>query len=412
VNPEELKEYKNIDLDERVGKSGIEKFYEKLLHGSKGVVMQVVDARGKTLKEAEEKPVEKGKNLYLTIDIDLQKKVEDIIKDHRGSAIIINPKNGEILALASNPSFDPNIFSKLIPDSEWDELNNQRAFFNIPIQGTYPPGSTFKALISLFGLESKIINSQSKYVCTGALNIKGLEEKYKCWVYPSSHGAINLKEALKQSCDIFFYLLAKSFDINLFERFAVTYGGLTEKTGIDLSFEESGFLGSPDWKKKYVGYPWYDGDSMNLGIGQGYLSVTPMQMVKIYSKIANNGVNITPHLLLKTDDNKGFYDFYPLSNKEIYSVKEENIRLVRQDLVSVTEPGGTAYGLNFDNIKVAAKTGTAEGTTGVHLWLISIVPADNPEIVALVMFENSTKQLASELVPYLKQILQYYFKGG
>ncbi len=403
----ELDYYKNLTLDERVGKSGLEKYYEDLLHGEKGRIVQIVSASGKVLDEMEEKPAKKGENIFLTIDLGLQKKVEEVIGDNYGTGIIIDVKKGELLACASNPSFDPNIFSKDISDEEWQALNKKRAFFNIAIQGVYPPGSTFKSLISLYALSKNVINTETKYFCGGSLNVKGLEEKYKCWVFPSSHGWLNLKDALKYSCDIFFYQLAKDLKIENFIEFAIKFGGITKKTGVDLPYENEGFLGSPNWKKKYIGDEWFDGDSMNLGIGQGYILVTPLQMAKLYLKIANGGKELVPHLLLKTESNKTFNDFYILKEDDYLVEKKYNDILIDY-LKGVTEIGGTAYGLNIDGVKVAAKTGTAEGPNGEHLWLISIYPAEDPQIVALIMFENSKYQFASKLTPYMENILSYY----
>ncbi|HPO28651.1 MAG TPA: penicillin-binding protein 2 [Caldisericia bacterium] len=403
----ELEIYNNLTLNERVGKSGIEKYYENLIHGEKGKIVQIVSANGKVLDEMEEKPSKKGENIFLTIDLNLQKKVEEVIGDNYGTGIIIDAKKGEILACASNPSFDPNIFSKDISYEEWQSLSNKRAFFNIAIQGVYPPGSTFKPLISLYALSRDIINLETKYLCSGSLNIKGMEEKYKCWVFPSSHGWLNLKDALKYSCDIFFYQLARDFKFENFIDFAIKFGGITKKTGIDLPYEDEGFLGSPTWKKKYIGDEWFEGDSMNIGIGQGYILVTPLQMSKLYLKIANRGKEVVPHLLLKTESNKTFYNYYDIK-EENYPIENKYCDIIIDYLKGVTEVGGTAYGLNVDGVKVAAKTGTAEGPNGEHLWLISIFPADDPQIVALIMFENSKYEFASELTPYMKNILLYY----
>lgn len=404
---DELNEYKNLTTNERVGKSGVEKYYESLLHGEKGKIVQIVSASNKILNEIEEKPVKKGEDIFLTIDIDLQKKVEEIIGNNYGAGIIADIKTGELLACASSPSFDPNIFSEDISSDVWDSLNKRRAFFNIPIQGTYPPGSTFKPLIALYALNKNVINLSTKYFCGGSLNVKGMEEKYKCWVFPSAHGWLTLEEALKYSCDIFFYELARDLEIKDFLEFAVKFGGITCGTGIDLPYEEEGFLGNPDWKRKYVGDEWFEGDSMNLGIGQGYLLVTPLQMLKLYLRIANSGKEVIPHLLLKTESGRTFENF-STHKKDDYSKEINYTKLLLDYLRGVTEIGGTAYGLDIDGTKVAAKTGTAEGPNGEHLWLISIYPAHDPQIVALIMFENSKLQYASELTPYLREILLYY----
>ncbi len=410
ISSEELSEYKNLNANERVGKSGIEKFYEEILHGEKGKIVQIINANGKILNEIEEKSVKKGEDIYLTIDLELQKSVENVIKDNYGTGIIVDIKNGEILACASNPSFNPNIFSSNISEKEWQSLNEKRAFFNIAIQGSYPPGSTFKPLISLFALNNNIIDLETRFLCSGSLNVKGMEGKYRCWVYPSSHGWLKLREALKYSCDIFFYQLARECNIENLLKFATNFGGLANKTGIDLPYEESGFLGNPSWKKKYVGDEWFEGDSMNLGVGQGYILVTPIQMANLYCKIANDGKTVNPHFLMKTEKGETFHSLNPIVKKNLVAQNIKYTEILKEYLKGVTEPGGTAYGLEVNGIKVAAKTGTAEGPKGEHLWLISIFPADNPQIVALIMFENSKMKYASELTPYLRKILTTYEK--
>jgi penicillin-binding protein 2 len=265
----QIEEMAQYQPNERVGQVGIERYYESYLHGEMGLTKQTVDVLGNVENESVEKEIVKGNDLNLSIDIRLQKEAEKILADNKGCIILMDANNGELLTCASNPGFDPNFFSGPRPLEEWNKLIEKRSFFNIPSMGQYPPGSTFKPLVSLFGLSNDFVTSTEKIVCEGALNIPGMEDKYKCWVYPSSHGPISIIKAIKISCDVFFYKLADRFEIGSFIEFLKTYGGISLKTRIDLVSEENGFLGSPEWKEKFKGQPWYRGDSMNLGIGQG-----------------------------------------------------------------------------------------------------------------------------------------------
>jgi penicillin-binding protein 2 len=243
-----------------------------------------------------------------------------------------------------------------------------------------------------------LITPQENILCEGAMNIPGQKDKYRCWVYPSSHGYIDLLKAIQVSCDVFFYKLADRFNIDSFVDFAVQYGGISRKTGIDLTYEESGFLG----------------DSMNLGIGQGFLSVTPLQMTKLYGIIASRSTDIIPHLLKKTSTDQNFLDFHPQIKNQTptIDIPEEYYRIVLEGLHKTTVYPGTATGLYIPSIQIAAKTGTAqvEGQreTQQHVWMGAVFPYEKPTCVAFMMFENSSFEYASELAPYLKDFILYY----
>jgi penicillin-binding protein 2 len=415
--------FKNYDSSERVGKSGIELYYEKILHGIKGQKVQTINALGNIIDEHEIANVVKGDNIYLTIDSTLQAIAEETIKDNVGTIIVIDVNSGEILACASNPTFDPNIFSKPeLPVLLWQELEQKRAFYNIAVQGQYPPGSTFKPLLSLYALEKNILTTTTQIYCGGSIKVPNLSEKYRCWVYPSMHGLLNLKEALKLSCDVFFYELGRRCNIEDILAY-VTRFGIGKRTGIDINETEegNGFIGNPTWKKKQEGYPWFEGDSMNLGIGQGFIDVTPMQMAKIYAQLGNGGKIVIPHLLKKTSKGKVFADFLTDYQKNMLTTKinpnEENIKTIHEDLYAVTEAGGTATGLYNSQIRISGKTGTAEGAPGKngkskqHLWLSSFAPTEKPEIAAVCLFEDSELEFGGNIAPYLKKVILAYFDG-
>lgn len=412
--------FKNYEVNERIGKSGLELYYEAILHGKKGQKVQTINALGNIIDEREISGVVKGDNIYLTIDANLQSIAELTIKDHVGTLVVIDVNTGEILASASNPTFDPNIFSNPIPDAVWKDLEQKRAFYNIAIQGMYPPGSTFKPLLSLYALEKRILTTKDQLFCGGSIKVPNLSEKYRCWVYPSQHGLLNLKEALKLSCDVFFYELGRRCKIEDLLSY-VTAFGVGKRTGIDISEneEENGFIGNPTWKKKQEGYPWFEGDSMNLGIGQGFIDVTPMQMAKFYAQLGNGGKVVIPHLLKRTSKNKLFTDFLTDYQRNLLATKinpnQENIKTIQEDLYAVTEAGGTASGLSTTDLHISGKTGTAEGAPGKngkskqHLWLSTFAPTEKPEIASILLFEDSELEFGGNLAPYLKKVILAYF---
>ena len=405
----------SLNFNDRVGKQGIERYYENLLQGEKGTILQKIDALGTILDEVEKKPIQKGNDIYLTIDITIQKKVESLIQDHVSTLMIMDCKTGEIIACANNPAFDPNIFSEPLSDKTWNELSAKRAFFNIAIQGEYPPGSIFKPLVSLFGLEKGYIKITESLHCGGKIDVEGLEGKYRCWVYPSQHGWITMKEALKYSCDIYFFELIRKYDILDFLDFAIQYGGMSQLTGVDLPYEYVGELRNPDWKKKHVGYEWFEGDSMNLGIGQGYLTVTPIQILNLYANIASRGKTQLPHFFLSTKGKKTYTK--ELKPIEKLAIKTQYYDFIRDSLHEVTLSGGTAPLLSNSFIPIAAKTGTAEddpdetGKPTQDLWLAGFAPSDKPEIAAIVMYEKSKLEFGGDLSPILKEAILFYFQN-
>lgn len=418
VSGEELKEtnFKLYLSDERIGKQGIERYYETLLHGTKGIVIQRIDAFGKILEEKIQKEVEKGNDIFLTIDARLQKKIEELIKDHVGTCIIMDAHEGEILAYASYPDFDPNMFSSEISQTLWDKLLEERAFFDIATQGTYAPGSTFKPLVALYALENNLIKPDEKITCRGFIDVPGVEGKYQCYVFPGSHGPLTMTEAMKLSCDVYFYEIAKKFPVQSFLEFIQSFGGISQSTGVDLPFENTGFLGSPNYKMEYYGFPWFEGDSMNLGIGQGFLSVSPLQLSCVYARLANGGNLIEARFLKSVAQNSMQENLKNIKKLEKYKVKEENLKQIRKDLEAVVSPGGTAWALSSGKLRIAAKTGTAEGIktpegeTSWDLWLAAFAPAEDPKIVAVMMFENSSFEFGGNLAPLLKEAIEFWFE--
>ncbi|MFQ5836143.1 MAG: penicillin-binding protein 2, partial [bacterium] len=286
-----------IELGDPVGKMGVEKVYNRYLQGEKGGRQVEVDAYGRALRTISEKDPLPGHNVYLTIDLRMQEIAEKELGERKGVVLIGDPHSGEILALVSHPSFDPNLFSRGISESEWNRLKREplHPLENRAIRGEYPPASTIKVITAAGALEDGIISQEDTFFCGGSFTIGN--RVFKGWK-KGGHGTINLEEAVIQSCDIYFYQLGLRLGVKRIIRYAGLFG-LGKPTGIDLGSEKQGLLPTPDWKKRYKGEAWYGGDTVNLSIGQGYILVTPVQMLKAISVIANGGYLIRPYLIKK-----------------------------------------------------------------------------------------------------------------
>lgn len=296
------KDLEQIDNDEyngstHIGKTGLEKTYESLLHGKSGYRLVEVDSRGRHKKLIEEKTPTAGQDLYLTLDINLQTKSEELLSEYNGAAVAINPSNGEVLAMASMPVYDPNLFVNGISHRNYSILrdNPDRPLYSRAFQGTYPPGSTIKPMVGIAGLESGVTNSKRSVFGRGFFSIPGNKHRYRCWK-KSGHGHVSLGRAIYQSCDVYFYDLAYRMGIKRFSTELRKFG-FGEKTGIDLPHERSGLMPTAEWKNKRFNVSWYPGDTVNIGIGQGFWHSTPLQLAQAVGIIAMKGKRPIPHLL-------------------------------------------------------------------------------------------------------------------
>lgn len=401
--------YKGTD---HIGKRGVEASYEAELHGRTGSEQVEIDAGGRAIRSLSKATPASGSNLTLTLDIKMQKVIEDMFGERRGAAIAIDPRNGEVLALVSKPGFDPNLFVDGIDPQNWDLLNNSpdKPMLNRALQGTYPPGSTLKPFLALSALESgKRTPSQTTF---DPGYFMSADHRFNDDL-PGGHGVVDMHKSLVVSCDTYYFQLAAETDIDKTAEFLAKLG-FGRKSGIDIDGEVDGVLPSRAWKEKRFARAaadarkWYAGDSVSAGIGQGYNTYTPLQLAHAIAAIANGGIAYRPHLIKQvTDAGTGeVREIKPVIDGTL-NVKPENLEIIKSALIGVTrEPGGTitnARTFATATYVSAGKTGTAQlfSLKGEkyaahrvterlrdHAWYIAYAPADNPTIAIAVLVEN------------------------
>jgi len=378
-----------------VGKSGIEKQYDQLLRGKDGRRYNVVDVYGRQVGSGKmtEVPPENGKNLVLTIDRRIQRLAEQALGQRTGTALVMKPATGEILAMVSYPWYDPNDF---YTDNAFQAyrsyaLDEQHPFLNRAIQSSYAPASTFKVIMSTAALEEEAIDPEKEIVCRGSIWVGNRE--FNCHE-PKGHGPVNLKEALAESCNVYFYTLGLNYlGIDFIANYAKRFG-FGEYTGIDLPGEVKGIVPTPIWKEQTYGTAWVGGDTVNTSIGQGYLGVTPIQMANMVAMVTNEGTVYKPHLLKKIED--------PVSGQTIEtiepeilrtsSIRKETFETVQQNMRGVITDGTAEVVITTEAVKVAGKTGT--GDVGLEeswdAWFVAYGPYDAPpeeQVVVITMVE-------------------------
>ncbi len=409
-------------LGDRIGRAGIEESYESYLRGVDGADIIEIDAQGKPLRVLRHIDPIPGKNIYLSIDADLQKVAFNALKKGVegassccGAVVVENPQTGEILALASYPSYDGNAFTDPKRNSEvTNYFNDPNApMLNRVIGGTYPPGSTFKIVSALAGLYSGKINAQTQYEDTGIMSLGPYT--FANWYFTEygkkEEGMMDVVRALKRSNDIFFYNVGDLVGETVLDEVAekVGYG---KKVGIDIPGEVDGLLPTRAWKEKNVGEPWYPGDNLHMAIGQGFLLATPLQVLTSTSFMAEKGSLTTPHLVTKITSPAGAvmkeFHFDPIV-KDVF--KKDYIDLVNKGLAEVPQDGGTAWPFFNFSIPTAGKTGTAEfgdPKNRTHAWYTSYAPVDNPQISATALVEAGGEG-SNVSAPIIKDIYTWYF---
>lgn len=390
-----------------IGKQGVELQYERDLRGEKGKKEALVDAFGREKKIIYEESPVMGNDVYLTIDINVQKNLEKIIGDKNGVAIAMDPTTGEILAMVSHPTFDPNLFVNGISQKAFEQILNEDAFLNRAIQSHYPPGSTFKPMTLISALASKTIDPKTTIYCGNSINIGG--RIFKDWIYPSAFGYQNPVEGLANSSDVFFYRVGLMTGIDQIDKYANLFK-LGDTTGIDLPFEISGLIPSSSWKLENIGENWYIGDTANTSIGQGYVLVTPIELITFYQAIANNGIQFTPHFLLKviSPQNKVIFEYNKTERLNL-TLPQEILDTVKNGMEGLSNKPDMSI-VRVNGISVCSKTGTAEvGANSVDHWLVSFAPKENPEILGLVFFENSKFPSSHSLAPFMRDLLKNFF---
>ena len=410
------------DIGMLTGQSGLEKIYDKLLRGVAGRRMIQVNAAGRKVKDLGIEEPKPGTDIYLTIDLDAQKAAEEGLGSRAGAVVAMDPNTGEILALTSHPSYDPNLFPRGISPKDWVQLmkDPSHPMYNRAIQSVYPPGSTFKIIVALAGLESGVIKLDDKVTCKGFLTSG--RHSFRCWK-KGGHGAVSLHQALVESCDVYFYTMGERIGWDRVAEYArkLGYGSLT---GILLPDEKPGLIPTTAWKKKRTGEAWYPGDTYINSIGQGFVLVSPIQACQMMSAVANGGSFFRP-LLLKQTRNRETGEVNVISPEHTGSVTlDPNVlEEVRSALAGVVnEPGGTAHAAATPLAIVAGKTGTAQviaqkvsgrklsDETKDHAWFVGFAPVDNPKIAVAVVVEHGGHG-GSAAAPIAKKVIEEYLKN-
>ncbi len=407
VTEEELKQRKDLELFDWTGKMGLERVYDRELQGEHGREIVEVDARGAPIRRLRREPAQPGRTLVTTLDLNLQAVSESALQGKRGAIVALDPKTGEVLVMASSPTFDPNWFSEGIKPELWKWLVSHRAhpMQNRAIATAHPPGSTFKVVTAAAALIYGKATPKTKINCGGG-KVVG-RRFFRCW---RRHGTVDLTKAIGQSCDTYFYTLGLAVGPERLAQVA-SLMGLGAKTGGDLPGEIKGVLPTPRWKRERYRERWYGGDTANMSIGQGYLSATPLQMALVACSIANNGIVYRPHLVkeIRSSDGRTLRKVQPELLHRIDAPIHVWNAVKQGMLAAVYGPSGTARLLSDLPIKVAGKTGSSEHRKGArtHAWFIAFAPADNPQIALCVMVEEAGHG-GEVAVPIAKQILQAF----
>ncbi|MBI4972573.1 MAG: penicillin-binding protein 2 [Candidatus Omnitrophica bacterium] len=387
-----------------VGFGGVEEKYDYYLRQEEGGMLVEVDHQGRLVRVLGLRPPKNGKELQLTLDLNVQKIIEEKLEDRRGSVIILDPYNGEIIALANRPNFDPSVFIKKSATSINELLNDPHGvLLNRSISGVYPAGSVFKVIVASAALETRKINFTTSFFCPGSARIG--RRQFSCW---DTHHQQDLMQGITHSCDVFFYHTGLVLGAQLIHDYALKFG-LSRPTGIELPYEASGLVPSPLWKRISRRERWYDGDTANFSIGQGDLLVTPLQMCRAMGVFANRGRLVNPHIV-KAIDGEDISVYYQKTAP--LAIKETNLNFIRESLRrAVLEPSGTANVLSDVGVAVAGKTGTVQVPQGSpHGWFVGFFPYENPRFVISVFLEHGGSSLAACIVT--KQIIEEMVKEG
>lgn len=380
-----------------VGKNGIERQYEDILRGAPGEEVIEVDSRGRKLRDVSYVKTQKGGDMTLTIDLAAQRYAAELLGDFRGAMVAMDVNDGSVRCLYSSPSYDPNPLTWGISSREWAALTDhiERPMMNRAISGAYPPASTFKVITGTSILESKIADRHTRINCPGYFVLGN--RRFRCW-NRSGHGRENITAALRDSCDVYFYELAFKMGVRRLMETSEKYG-VGQKTGIDLPGEASGTLPGPEWKKRRVKENWYGGDTVNNSIGQGYVLMTPLQVLRVYAALANGGKLLKPRL-----NSAAPVDSEPLD------VDPATLRIIRQGVEEVTRSGTGRRASSF-GVSVAGKTGTAQNSHGDdHAWFVGYAPVDNPQY-AVVAIAEAGKAGSSVTGPMVGKMLNFLING-
>ena len=417
----------SYDGTQLIGKTGLEKYYENILHGRPGYQHVETNAHGQLIKVLERTPPVRGDDLTLFLDLNLQKIAYDGLGTHRGAVVAIDPATGGILAFVSTPGFDPNPFVGGIPTKLYQALRDDpdQPLYNRALQGVYPPGSTIKPFEGLGGVELGVIDWNWKISDPGYYHLAGDSHIFHDWK-KGGHGIVDLFNAVEQSCDTFFYQVGAKLGVDRFHDWMDQFG-FGRKTGVDLVNERSGTLPSTAWKRKVFKAPWYPGEMLSVAIGQGYFTVTPLELATAVAMLANDGHILRPHLLRSVS---GPYPYDPGNHSQgqipIHDLANwQQIHVAMQAVVSGPHGTATGIGHNLQGYTIAGKTGTAQvrGLNGQkynaaltperfkdHAWFIAFAPVEAPRIAVAVLVENG-QHGGSAAAPIARRLFDYWLLG-
>jgi penicillin-binding protein 2 len=392
--------------------------------GEDGAKRVVVNSVGREIRTLDEDLPTEGKRLQLTVDYDIQKAIEDGFDSIglNGAAVVLDPSDGGVLGFTSRPAYDPNAFASGIDHSAWAALttDRDRPLNDRAIQGRYSPGSTFKMAVALAGLEEGIITPDFHVYCPGHANFYGRD--FKCWRFSrGGHGSLDLRHAIQQSCDVYFYTIANMIGVDKINKWATALG-MGVLSGIDLPNEVQGIVPSTEWKRQKMHEKWYAGETISVGIGQGQVTTTPISMAVYMATLSNGGTRVTPHLLRAVDDGDGWKPAPVPAPQSKVTIDPEKLQAIKDGMwMAVNEPGGTGGAAKIPGHDVSGKTGTAQvisnqgkaaaGKTERDLrdngWFVFFAPRDNPQIAGVVFLEHGVHGGNAALVVH--HILDTFF---
>jgi penicillin-binding protein 2 len=420
INREEIEKYPQYSMTDYVGKLGIEYSHENYLRGVDGKQKVEVDSAGNVKKNLGTENPTNGNDLYLGLDADLQEKIVDVLQDQfektgtkTAAVVAVDPRNGEIRALVSLPSYDNNLFARGISSEDYQKLlaDENKPMFNRAISGEYPPGSVFKPLVATAALEEKTINSGTSVECHGGFRIGGYN--FPDW---KTHGATDVRKAIAESCDVFFYSIGGGWEgisglgMDRMKKYADLFS-LGKKTGIDIPGEATGLIPDKQWKENKFGERWYVGDDYHCAIGQGFITATPLQLANYIAAIANNGIVWKPHTVSSIKKIDGTEEKIEPTVLGKNFASSTSLEIVREGMrQTVTSEQGSGRQFNDLEVPVAGKTGTAQfgSENKTHGWFVSFAPYDNPEIAMVVLVEGGGEG-HSTAVPVTKEVYKWYF---
>jgi penicillin-binding protein 2 len=424
VSDAQVSENSSLKSGDITGQSGLEKIYNSFLMGEDGARRVVVNSVGREIRTLEEDPPTEGKRLQLTVDFDVQKAIEDGFDaiNLNGAAVVLDPSDGGVLGFTSRPAYDPNAFASGIDHKAWAALNTDRdrPLNDRAIQGRYSPGSTFKMAVALAALEEGIVTPDFHVNCPGHANFYGRD--FKCWRFSrGGHGSIDMRHAIQQSCDVYFYTVANMLGVDKINKWATALG-MGVLSGIDLPNEVQGLVPSTEWKRQRMHEKWYAGETISVGIGQGQVTTTPVSMAVYMATLANGGTRVTPHLLKAVDDGSGWKPVPAPPPQGKVAIDPAHLQVIHEGMwMVVNEPRGTGGSAAIPGHDVSGKTGTAQvisnqgkaaaGKTDRDLrdngWFVFFAPRDNPQIAGVVFLEHGVHGGNAALVVH--HILDTFF---